>query len=220
MKRFISILILLVFILTGQVIGQEIAPKNILDSARSRLNQIASYSANATFKVDIDFVNMPDKTAVINFKAPDKIDIESDGFLMVPKVGMKPMSQQLDLENFHTVYLGKELINSDSCFMIKMIPIKRNSKIVLATIWINEEHYLVSRWEVYTKKAGNILIDLFYAGEVLPSRIEFSFELSGMNIPLKYFGNEVEVDKTGLKEAESQNGMVSIDFSNYQIKFY
>lgn len=208
------------FFLTGsRIYSQEIEILNILDSTRLKLQKIEAYTVDATFEVDIDFVNMPDKKAIIHFQAPDKFDIETDGFLMVPKVGMKPMTKQLDLENYHAVYLGKEEANGVNCFVVKMIPKKRNNKIVLATLWIREDNYFVSRWEVFTKKAGNIVIDLFYKNHMLPAEMIFSFELSGMNIPLKYFGNEVEVDKTGLKNAESQKGKVVVSFENYQIGF-
>lgn len=219
MKKAINIFVLIFFLFGSLGFSQDFDIARVLDSTKSQLNQINSYTVDATFKVDIDFVNMPDKIATIHFQAPDKFDIETDGFLMVPKIGMKPMTKQLDLDNYHAVYLGKEEVNGDSCFVVKMIPKKRNSKIVLATLWIREDNYLVSRWEVFTKKAGNIVIDLFYRNHILPSQMVFSFELSGMNIPLKYFGNEVEVDKSGLKNAENQKGKVVVSFENYQIGF-
>jgi len=219
MKKTVAIFIFSFFLFGSLGFSQDFDIAKVLDSTKLQLNRIDSYTADATFKVDIDFVNMPDKKASIHFQAPDKFDIQSDGFLMVPKIGMKPMTKQLDMDNYHAVYLGKEEVNGDSCFVVKMIPKKRNNKIVLATLWINETKYLVSRWEVFTKKAGNIVIDLFYKSHILPAKMVFSFELSGMNIPLKYFGNEVEVDKAGLKNAESQNGKVVVSFENYQIGF-
>jgi len=219
MKKAVNIFVLFFFLFGSSGFSQDFDIARVLDSTKLKLNGIDSYTVDATFKVDIDFVNMPDKIATIYFQAPDKFDIETDGFLMVPKIGMKPMTKQLDLENYHAVYLGKEEVNGGSCFVIKMIPKKRNNKIVLATLWIGVDSYLVSRWEVFTKRAGNIMIDLFYKNHLLPAEMIFSFELSGMNIPLKYFGNEVEVDKSGLKNAESQKGKVVVSFENYQIGF-
>lgn len=200
-------------------ITQEIDIESVLDSTRLQMVQIESYSVDATFKVDIDFVNMPDKTASIHFQAPDKLDVKSEGFLMIPKMGMRPLAKQLNLDKYYAVYLGVELINGKPCYMVKMIPKDRKSKIVLSTLWINTEDYLVTRWEAYTKKAGNIVVDLEYNGLVLPSEIIFSFEVSGMNIPVKYFGNEVEIDKDEIKNSEVQHGKVYITFDNYDIKY-
>ena len=198
---------------------QEVDIESILDSTRLQMLQIVSYSVDATFRVDIDFVNMPDKTASIHFKAPDKLDIKSKGFLMIPKMGMRPLTKQLNLSKYHALYLGEELINGKHCYIVKMVPKDRKSRIVLSTLWINTEDYLVTRWEAFTKKAGNIVVDLKYNGLVLPSEIVFSFEVSGMNIPVKYFGNEVEIDKNEMKKSEVQQGKVYITFDNYDINY-
>ena len=200
-------------------ITQEIDIESVLDSTRLQMLQIESYSVDATFKVDIDFVNMPDKTATIHFQAPDKLEVKSKGFLMIPKIGMRPLTKQLNLDKYHTVFLGEELVNGKHCYIVKMIPKDRKSKIVLSTLWINTENYLVTRWEAYTKKTGNIIVDLEYNGLVLPSEIVFSFEVSGMNIPVKYFGNEVEIDKDEMKSSEVQRGKVYISFRNYEINY-
>ncbi len=216
--RYVISSLLFIFIsLLG--IAQEIDIESVLDSTRLQMLQIESYSVDATFKVDIDFVNMPDKTASIHFQAPDKLDIKSKGFLMIPKMGMKPLTKQLNLDKYHALYLGEELINGKRCYIVKMIPKDRKSRIVLSTIWINTEDYLVTRWEAFTKKAGNIIVDLEYNGLVLPSVLVFSFEVSEMNIPVKYFGNEVEIDKNEMKNSEVQQGKVYITFDNYYIKY-
>ena len=199
--------------------AQEFEIAGVLDSTRAQLSQIVSYSVDATFKVDIDFVNMPDKNARIHFTAPDKLDIESDGFLMIPKIGMKPMMKQLDIDRYHAVYVGEEEVNDANCYVVKMIPKNRNNKIVLSTLWIRQDDYLVLRWEFFTKKAGNMIIDLYYDSDILPSQMIFSFELNKMNIPLKYFGNEVEIDDQGLKSDGVQKGKVFILFENYQINY-
>ena len=200
-------------------ITQEIDIESVLDSTRLQMLQIESYSVDATFKVDIDFVNMPDKTATIHFQAPDKLEVKSKGFLMIPKMGMRPLTKQLNLNKYYAVYLGEELIKGKRCYIVKMIPKDSKSKIVLSTLWINTEDYLVTRWEANTKKAGNIIVDLEYNGLVLPSEIVFSFEVSGMNIPVKYFGNEVEIDKDEMKSSEVQRGKVYISFRNYEINY-
>jgi outer membrane lipoprotein-sorting protein len=216
-----TVILFFVFsLIAGETFSQEFEIEKILDSTKSVLAEIESYSVDATFNVDIDFVNMPDKKATIHFKSPDKIDVESDGFLMIPKIGLKPMTKQLDLENYHSIFVGEEDVNGALCYAVKMIPKDRKSKIVLSTLWIDIETYSIRRWESYAKKAGNILVDLEYDGLILPSKLIFSFELSGMNIPVKYFGSEVEIDKAQLKDAEKQQGKVHVTFENYKINYF
>ena len=218
MKVSLYIWTFLTLIFSLNVGAQDDNMTGILDSVRMKLERIEAYSVDATFRVDIDFVHMPEKQAKITFRAPDKIDVKADGFLMVPKVGIKPLTKQMDLEDYHSLYLGEETVNGDRCHVFKLIPKDRKSKIVLSTIWVSRDH-LVRKWESFTKSAGNILLEFSYASEILPAEIVFSFEVTGMNIPVKYFGNEVEVDKTAMKDSEVMEGKVYVSFSNYDIRF-
>ncbi len=212
--------IILILTLSGSLFlnGQEPQMTDILDSVRIQLDRIIAYEVDATFRVDIDFVNMPEKQARIQFKTPDKLDVKTDGFLMIPKVGIRPLTRQMDLENYHSLYLGQEMVDGENCHVFKLIPVKNNSKIVLSTVWINHD-YLVRKWESFTKKAGSILLEFSYEDLVLPSEIIFSFEVTGMNIPIKYFGSEIEIDKKGMKETENIEGKVFVTFRDYKIEY-
>jgi outer membrane lipoprotein-sorting protein len=185
---------------------------DLVDSVHSRLQSVSAYTAEATIHVDVDFIEMPDKTATISYEAPDKYDIDSDGFLMIPKVGMKPMMDQLDLSKYQVVDRGTEMINGIDHVVINMIPLARKSQVVLSTIWIDPNKYLITRLETFTKKAGSFIVDLEYDGQVLPSQLTISFEVEGMNIPMKYFGGDAEVDKKSFKEAETNSGTVVVTF--------
>jgi len=198
---------------------QEYELDQILDSAASRLNSIDSYAADALFSFDIDFIKMPDKKAKVRYKSPDKINVDTEGFILVPKMGLKPLQEQLKRENYHPVFDGLDEVHGDSCVIFKMIPKARNSKLIMSTLWIRKSDFLVMRIELFTKKSGSFLIDLKYDTEVLPSEMLLQFELEGMNIPLKYFGNEAEIDKYEFKNQEIKKGQVIIYFKNYQITY-
>jgi outer membrane lipoprotein-sorting protein len=199
--------------------GQEVMIDEVINSVRSQLDSIESYEVDATFSVDIDFINMPDKKARIKYHRPDKLDIETDGFLMIPRMGLRPMSGQLSLEKYHTVYLGEDTITGRFCHEVKLLPKQKKNRIILATVWIDMEYFRINRWEAFTKKSGHVIVDFFYDSLVLPSMLVFSFEVSGMNLPLKYFGNEVEVDKEQLKASDVKEGKVLIRFENYQLTY-
>lgn len=190
----------------------------LIDSAYQLLQRVESYTAEATVHVDVEFINMPDKTALVHFQSPDTYDIESDGFLMIPKVGMKPMTDQLDLENYQVVDRGTEMINGKEHVVINMIPLSKKSKIVLSAIWIDPATYLISRIETFTKKAGSFLVDLEYDDLILPSQITIAFEVEGMNIPLKIFGNDAEIEKKEFRQAESNEGVVVVSFQYTEIR--
>lgn len=219
MKRLLVCTLFFIFCVNPYCHGQVTDAEALLDSTRKQLAGIASYEADARFEVDIDFVNMPPKDVRIRFEAPDKLDVDTDGFLLIPRVGLKPVVRQFDQDKFITLYLGEEMVNGINCHLIKLIPTSRNSRIILSTLWIGQEDFLIHRWESFTQKSGRMLIDLEYTDEILPSAMECTFEVSGMNIPLKYFGNEVEIDRGMMKDADGVEGRVMITFQNYRIAY-
>ena len=216
MKNHIATLLTLLICTIGAE-AQSDEVSSLVDSVYHLLQRVESYSAEATIHVDVDFINMPDKTAKVSFQAPDKYDVESDGFLMIPKVGMKPMMDQLDLTKYQLVDRGTEVLKGVEHVIINMIPLARKSQIVLSTIWINPEEHLISRLETFTKRAGSFVVDLEYDGEILPSQLTISFEVEGMNIPMKYFGNDVEVDRKEFRQAEVNEGIVVVRFQYEEV---
>ena len=198
--------------------GQGVGVRALVDSVYNLLQSVQSYSADASIHIDVDFINMPDKTAKISFEAPDKYEVDSDGFLMIPKVGMKPMMDQLDLNKYQLVERGTEEINGVEHVVINMIPLEKNSKVVLSTIWINPEKYRITKIETFTKKAGSFTVDLQYDGLILPSQLTIAFEVEGMNIPMRFFGNDAEVDKKSFRQAEVNKGVVVVGFQYSEIR--
>ena len=200
-------------------IAQESAEVAVIDSAFARLARVVYYEADATIEVNVDFIRMPVKTAHFAFQAPDSFRMDSDGFLMIPKVGMKPLTQQLDRNRYQPVPRGNEVVKGKEYQVYNMIPLDRNDEVVLSTLWIDPEAFHVARVETFTKKNGSYTIDMEYKDEVLPSSIVISFEIEGMNIPLKYFGADVEVDKPEVNTQEVSTGTVRVVFENYQVRF-
>lgn len=218
MKR---ILVFALLLLNGQLFSQVVDVMHLLDSSAQLLQNIESYSADILVKVDVDFIRMPDKKAHIEYRSPDHYKVESDGFLILPKMGMKPMLKQFDTDKFHAVFNGEEVIEGANCVIVNLVPKERKSKVALSTFWIRKQDYRIVRVETFTKKSGSFLVDLFYKDDLpLPSEMHFSFEVSGFNIPVRFIGKSIEMDKAKLKDDEVNAGKVIVTFSNYSISFY
>ena len=184
----------------------------------TRLDAIEFYEADAAISVDVDFIEMPDKVGHVAYMAPDSFRVDTDGFIMIPKIGMKPLTRQLDLTRYQAVYSGTEEIDGREYVVANLLPKKRNGRVVMATAWIDNEALKVARIETFTKKNGSYTVDLEYGDHVLPSKLLISFEIEGMNIPMKYFGPDVAVDKQEMNSEEITTGTVTVEFSNYDIR--
>lgn len=211
-------LVLIFSLLVGEIYAQDIDPLIVIDSAQNKVQSIKSYTADALIEIDIDFLKMPPKEAKITYDYPNKLNIETKGFSMIPKYGLRPFMRTIAKEDNMAIFSGREDIDGKPCYVIKLLP-RADGKIIMIKLWIRTDDYLVARSETFTRRSGSFLIDFSYDGLVLPSSMIFSFEARGINIPWKFIGNSIEIDKTKMKEEELKTGKVFINFSNYEVVY-
>jgi hypothetical protein len=216
-KYFRKYLILLFFALSSGIFAQNVDPSIIIDSAQAKLQNVISYSADALIELDVDFLQMQPKTAKITYEYPNKLNVETEGFSMIPKYGLRPFMKSLAQKDNLLLFTGMEEIDGNNCFVIKLLPLA-DGKTIMIKLWVRSNDYLVARSETFTRRSGSYLIDFKYDKLVLPSSLIFNFETSGINIPWKFIGNSIEIDKEKMKD-EVKTGKVFINFSNYKIQY-
>jgi len=216
--NFRKYLFLILSLLAVELFAQDIDPNIVLDSAQNKVQIVKSYSADAIIEIDIDFLKMQPKEAKINYEYPNKLDIETKGFSMIPKYGLRPFMRTIAKEDNIAIFSGREEVDGKTCYVIKLIP-RADGKVIMIKLWIRIDDYLVARSETFTRRSGSFLIDFSYDNLVLPSSLVFSFESRGINIPWKFIGNSIEFDKDKMKENEIKVGKVFINFSNYQVTY-
>ncbi|MBN2174251.1 MAG: hypothetical protein JW731_08975 [Bacteroidales bacterium] len=194
-------------------------PYAVIDSLRSGLEKIQDYQADMEIEVDVDFIKMPVKHATIYFKQPDKFKFKSDEFFMLPRRGFNNSFQKIIKEEYNALYTGEEIINGRRQYVIKIIPLSKKPDIILATWWIDEERYLVSRAESNTRNDGTFLIDFIYHDPAinLPAEMKITFEIEKMKLPLIFMGKKEGVEFEKNQTKGKREGVVYIRFSNYLI---
>lgn len=212
-------MIFLLITFTVNVIAQDVDPMIVLDSAQNKLKNVKSYTADAEINVDVDFLRMKPRRAKISYKYPNKLDIDTKGFVMIPKYGFRPFMKTLNSEDNRAVFTGMEEINDQNCYVLTLLP-REDSKVVMIKLWVRVEDYLIQRSETFTRRSGSFLIDSFYEDKILPNKMIFQFETKGINMPWKIIGNSIEVDKSKLNDEDMKSGSVTIKFTNYSIVYY
>jgi len=200
------------------VIAQDIDPLIVLDSAQNKLKNVKSYTADAEIDVDVDFLRMKPRQAKISYEYPNKLDIDTKGFVMIPKYGFRPFMKTINSLDNRVVFTGMEEINGNNCYILTLLP-REDTKVVMLKLWIRTEDYLIQRSETFTRRSGSFLIDSFYEDNILPSKMIFQFEAKGINLPWKIVGTTIEADKVKLNDEEIKRGSVTIKFSNYSIVY-
>ena len=218
MKLLKKIFVLVLIIVAFCVRAQDSDPVIILDSAQNKISSVAAYTADAEIDVDVDFLKMEPRKAKITYKYPNKLDVDAKGFLMIPKYGFRPYMKTISAEDNMAVFAGREEINGNMCYVLKLLP-RADGKIIMMKLWIRLSDYLVQRSETFTRRSGNFLIDFTYEDEILPSEMVFHFETKGLNLPWKLIGNSIEADKSDYDKDEIQQGSLTIKFANYNIQY-
>ena len=213
------VLIILCLIGFQPVVGQEPNPDSLIKKLIEKIEKIESYKVDVEIEVDVEFINMPVKHATMYYKQPDKIKFKSEEFIMLPKKGLKDGIRKLLSEPYTSIYIGTEILNESNHHIVKIIPTGKKPDIILATLWINEKTFLLSKSENSTRNEGTFTVEFSYFDHsiALPSEMVISFEIENLNIPLKFIGKTQGIDIDTEKAKGKQEGKVYIRFRNYAI---
>ena len=216
MKKIFLFLIVFAFV----VPGQSKDPDKILDEVKKNFEKIDDYSVDVTIKMDVSFLKVPETKAKIYYKKPDKVNIESKQFALLPRRALDISPTSLLKGKYTAIFDKFVTLNGVKTAVIKTIPLEESSEVVLSTFWIDLTDFVVRKVEISTKLNGTFTININYNArnkfKQLPSSIIFSFNVSKLNIPKRFSGQE-ENDKADTSSNRSTIGKVFIDYSNYKV---
>ena len=215
--------ILLSFLPVLTVQSQDKDPDEILQKVLSTFEKINDYSVDVRIKVDISFLKIPDMEAKIYFKQPDKMRIKSDNFAMLPKQGFNFSPVSLLRKSHTAIFVKFENLRGIETAVIKVIPLEEKSEMILSTLWIDLENYVIVKVESSARPSGTFTIDFDYKKTdtdfYLPSKMTFTFPADQMLIrgsirdPL----NSSENNNNLQKENDKKDGKVTVTYSNYVV---
>lgn len=212
-----NLFVVLISLLMQLGYGQEIAA---FEAFKARAAAIEAFTAEVVLRTDIDFLNMPEKHAVMTYKKGKGVKLTSDDFVMVPKRGLDLALSELFAYPHITVDRGMADIRDISCMMLNVIPTDRSAEFSIATVYLDPENERVVQAEIHTTKEGVYTVDFFHGDsvEVLPEKVEVSFEVARVKIPVRYLAREGKVDKEAMKSEGTKTGRIILELSDYQIE--
>ncbi len=214
MKRLIVIL----FFITCGLFAQETNPQKILNKVKEQFDVVKDYQVDLKLKLDVNFLKMPDSKAKVYFKQPDKFKFDSEGFAMLPKEGLNYNPAKFLTGDFTSIYVKQENLDGKKVHVIKVLPNSDTSMVILTTLWIDAERYILNKIETNTKQGGTVKINLKYDDGIkypLPKEVKFSFNMSGANM----LNGSGDPDDEGnkFKKKDGISGDVYLYYSNYKI---
>ena len=189
---------------------------------KEKLSQVNDYQAEGTMKLNVSFLQVPDSKVKVYYKQPDKFRIRQDkGISLVPKGGINiNLNSLLSGDKYTAVDAGNSTINKQTVKVIKMLPLNEEQEVVLSTLYIDPNSFLVRKIVTTTKDNGSYTIEFSYgkySSYALPDELVFSFNTKDYKLPKGMtfdYEEEVKRDTTQLKNAR---GEVRISFSAYVI---
>ena len=215
-------LFLLTVIINFSLHAQIKDPDPILENVKKEFEKIEDYQVDVKVKVDVDFLKMPDREAIVYFKKPDKFHIDSENFALLPKSGLNFSPLAFLNYNYSAFYVREDTINGKISTVIKVIPLDSNTDVILSTLWIDTKKNIILKVESTKKPQGTYTIDFEYLktkqGFWLPSSMVFSFTVDAGIYPGN-LGKEKKSnpDKSKNDSVEPEVGKVFLTYSNYQV---
>ena len=214
MKVILTIAILNILLIS--TLNAQQSPEELLEGLTERMDQIAGFEADALIKVDVEFISIKDREVKIKFTAPDKFDFDTKGIALMPKNGMKMEYMDLISGANTAIQAGTETVREVPTQIIKLIPESIESDIILAQLWIDPISYRIMQMKTFTRESGSYLINFFFdkTQEILPNRLEVSFDIESMSMPAKMMTEFMGKEKSNEDDSLPKEARVLVEYRN------
>ena len=193
-------------------------PSSLAEAVAEKMQKVEKYSADLLIKVDVEFVKIEERRAKVFFQKPDKFEIKAKGIALLPKKGVEMEYLELLSSDFTIIDEGVKEVDGINTRLIKVIPSGSEMDIVLAQLWIDEQHLRIEKMQTYTKSSGSYLVDFSYADHPydLPAAIQVEFDVKDMSLPATMTG-DIEAMAKKMEKKGVTRGKVILEYSNYEV---
>lgn len=187
---------------------------------KARMDSVLYFSAPVTMTVDISFLQMPAKSAVVTYQKGKKLDIKTKDFALLPKRGLDFSLNSLTTYPYLTVDRGKEWKNGRWCKVLNVIPTDARADFSIATVWLDLAARRLQASDITTKKDGNYQVGLQYSSlaELLPRQVTVSFEIEKIKMPINLLGKGSSIDRQQMRAEGKKTGQIFLVFGTYAMR--
>lgn len=213
-SQFTLVFCLIVFTFSSSLSSE------IIDKVKENFKKINDFQADMNLKIDISYLNAPEKSGKIFFKQPNKTKIDIDGFSMLPKQGTGNFINEILSKDITIIENGTESLGNKKTTKVKIIPNNPSEDIAIASMWIDNKDFNVLKSEIITKKSGSYTVSIDYLqinNISLPEKVNIKFSVPEFSLPKTMTGDfkdDKSKSKSKSKDGKTE-GLVEIKYSNY-----
>ncbi|MDX9760056.1 MAG: hypothetical protein RBU27_12925 [Bacteroidota bacterium] len=177
---FLAVLILAGLTQTPPVFAQPTDAAAILKAVQSRSSRIEDYTVVIRAVIKMTGLSVPPMDAVMYFKKPDRVQLESDGFAMLPRDAVAFHPTMFETDAYDMVVQGSEKIQGIECTKVKLLARSDTTRLQRAMLFVDTKRALILRVEFDPGTGTNASALLTYThvdGKYwLPSRIDVEMD--------------------------------------------
>ena len=236
MKKYFLAFIVFLFI---PICAQNTEILKIKEKILTQFSKIDDYQVDVNIKINMTGFRMPKKRIKMFFKKPDKLNIKTNGFAIIPKTGINSNTNDLfkmfnfinnverTIKNNKQYYLIVGSLNPDS-LDIPLNNFQSESTNLKMSLLIDAKEWIITKVEVFldSEKLFSIKTDYINIKNIMvPKQTEFLIGIKEISKIINNFNNEIlfnsdnnlaKVSGLSLDEDEFK-GKIIMNFSNYVI---
>lgn len=175
-KKYLFFLVIITGLIMELLSGANRADR-IVENVQKRYENIRNFQCQATLSLNVPNIRMPSKKITINYKKPDQIEVQSEGFSIVPGFNFLPFIM-MSSDSADYYYDRKERLDTATYHIIQMDSPKLQ---VRTDFWIDSTNNRIIRMVASDTSQFFTRIDIFYDifdNYLLPDSIFYGFHLN------------------------------------------
>jgi len=174
----------------------------MVERALTATQRVEDYTATVAVAMEAPNINISRRHATVYYKQPDKVHVDSEGLTIIPRDALLMGNLALHLKDYATAsFVAEGEISGRPVHCIKLAPRDLGPASGRVLLWIDNEHYLLLKSEVWRGSKRQLTVRFHYT------------QVDGYWMP-RYIITDVA--KGALRDRESE-AHIELQFTNYRI---
>ena len=221
-RRIFPVLICLIVIPTyAQKKAPDANAASILQSMEKGSEGVQDFIVTLEAQVDMERLRVPNMTAVMYYRKPDKVHFSSTSFVMLPREGIV-LNPALLRERYDPVVAGEELIDGKKVYKLQLTAKESKVRPGQLVLWIDPTVWTIVKMETVPYGGRVLRLSFTYSQQDgrywLPATLKASFEAAERDSSAK----RLDLGLPGAGQLEEmqrpmRTGTISVKYLDYKI---
>ncbi len=150
LRRLLTVCSLIALVAASVSHADTMTAMQMAERALRAAEQVDDYTAEVSVSVEAPNVNIPRRTARVYFEWPDRLHVESNGLVVIPRDALLMGNLAEHLKEFAVAnFAGEGSIDGRPVRCVKLLPRDAGPGSGRMLLWIDSERYLLLRSEVW-----------------------------------------------------------------------